>query len=153
MGWEMRLSIWATVAAVLVAMWTLVFSSRALIRERRADFHLEQLAAIAVIVQTVTASGMPELAARSRMLPAEDFPLPVVRSLGEVAQARPERHAAIHRGWEARGAPQDRDELTRWLQEQSQAEVNRAVEHVLEMRSGWWEGTCQQFGFRGGVDR
>lgn len=153
MGWETRLGVWATVTAVAVAVVTLVASSRALIRERRADFHLEQLARIAVIVQGLNENGAPELSARTRMLPADQFPMPVIRAWGEVSQATSERSNEIHETWRARGAPQKRSELGPWLRAQGQAEVDRAVEHVLEVRRGRWEWACRQFGFRGGVER
>ncbi|RPE27255.1 hypothetical protein [Kitasatospora cineracea] len=139
MGWETRLGVWATVTAVLVAVWALISSSRTVVRERRADFYLEQLAEIALIVEKAYAHGELALAARVRMLPEGQFAMPVVRAWARRPLAGEQLAAELERGWQEQGAPTDFDGLGRWLREQGQAEVNAGVEHVLQVRRGWWE--------------
>ncbi|MFE3238621.1 hypothetical protein ACFXKJ_41765, partial [Kitasatospora indigofera] len=64
--------------AISVAGWQLVKSRKDLIRERRADFRADQLAAIAVSLETSSTSGDPSVAARLRFLPP-NWDMPVLR--------------------------------------------------------------------------
>ncbi|MFJ7271941.1 hypothetical protein ACIQV3_35795 [Streptomyces sp. NPDC099050] len=140
MTWKNEIS-WgdvAAVAAVLLAMWQLVSSSRALIRERRADFYLEQLAQIAVhSLESGGTNASPDLSARIRFLPESEFPMPLLRAWA-LARFAPDGVEPLWRRYRAAAAPYGTDDsgLTRWLREQGRAEVDAAVAHVLEMRVG-----------------
>lgn len=141
MTWKNEIS-WgdvAAVAAVLLAMWQLVSSRQALIRERRADFYLEQLAAIArsPLESGGTHAG-PDLSARVRFLPESEFPMPLLRAWAPT-RFSPEGEEPLWEKYRLAGAPYGADEnsgLARWLREKGRAEVDDAIAHVLEMRAG-----------------
>ncbi|MFI9549846.1 hypothetical protein ACIHAR_39090 [Streptomyces sp. NPDC052016] len=140
MTWKNEIS-WgdvAAVAAVLLAMWQLVSSSRALIRERRADSYLEQLAQISVDpLESGGTHANPDLSARIRFLPESEFPMPLLRAWAPTRFA-PDGEAPLWQRYQAAGTPYGTDDngLARWLREQGRAEVDAAVAHVLEMRVG-----------------
>lgn len=140
MTWKNEIS-WgdvAAVAAVLLAMWQLISSSRALIRERRADFYLEQLAQIAVNpLESGGTHASPNLSARIRFLPESEFPMPLLRAWAS-ARFASDGEEPLRQRYRAADAPYGTDDngMARWLREQGRAEVDAAVSHVLEMRVG-----------------
>ncbi|MGW4803031.1 hypothetical protein [Kitasatospora sp. NPDC004272] len=147
MDWETRLGAWAAVAAVLVAVWALLASSRALARERRADFELTHLAELAETLDDhFGRHPSARIAARVRIMPAE-VELPLLRlwvTGGDIAdpdlEARFPRNAAGEFDFGGLDAVD-------WVCREGQKEIDKAVARVLEGRPGWWDW------FRGRVRR
>ncbi|MDC0773898.1 hypothetical protein [Streptomyces sp. HD] len=110
-----------------------------MIRERRADFYLEQLAQISVNpLESGGTHATPELSARIRFLPESEFPMPLLRAWAPTRFAPDGEHPLWQR-YRAAGAPYGADDnngLARWLREQGWVEVDAAVAHVLEMWVG-----------------
>ncbi|WP_019074358.1 hypothetical protein [Streptomyces hokutonensis] len=132
--WEITLgdvvTVVLSVAAITIAVWQLVTSRRDLVKERRADFRAEQLAAIAVTLEHSGDTGDASVSARLRFLPA-DWHMPVLRTWGEVPYS-PTGLNDLQDLWEQDGSPQVPGGLIGWVRQRGRAEIAAATAKVLE---------------------
>jgi len=155
MTWKNELSLGdviaaaVAIAAVLTAMRQLVTSRRDLIRERRADFYLDQLAEIGITLANPTAARASVLVwPRLRMLPG-DLELAFLKEWAETKSSEAARESLVQQ-WREADSPHGADGFPLWANEKCWIELDQARAQILETarRRTWHSGVrewlCQK---------
>lgn len=105
-----------------------------LITERRTDFHLDQLAEIALTLESDGTHASGALTARLRFLLSE-LKLSFLKDLADT-RFSPQDEEPLKEQWKQAGAPYGDDGFARWSLEEARTEVDAAISQVLETRRG-----------------
>ncbi|MFF4508972.1 hypothetical protein [Streptomyces sp. NPDC001401] len=136
MTWKNELSLGdvlaASVSGVLVAMYRLLRSRRDLITERRANFLLDQLAEIALTLESGGTHASRVLTARLRFLPSE-LKLSFLKDLADT-RFSPQGEEPLKEQWKQAGTPAGDNGLARWIRDNGGAEADTAISQILEPR-------------------